>query len=444
MSSCPRALVPLALALWLLAGLHDTVSAQPPEQPPAPVVTASVIEGSFSQPLRLTGNVEAFESTTVSAEMTGVVETILAEEGDYVTSGTPLLRLRQLPLLLDLQVREAEALEELEALRELEAGTRAEDLAVAQASVEEARANEEIARDELDRSEKLFADGSISQAAYDGARSAHVSAVAARKVAEAEYERALEGPRKETIAAQRAIAAARSGDASLARDILERSTFRAPYPGVVTARHVSPGSWVAPGTPLVNIDYIDTVKIRVNVPESYFNRVSLGDFIDVTFDAVPKTTFTGQVIQRIPRADPRTRSFPVFLEVVNTNREIGIGMLARLTIDRSAEGERSVVVPKDALVSSLPKPVVYKVRMENGEAVAESVEVETGRFFGEAVEIFGELRAGEQVVVRGNERLQPGQKLEINTFVTNPEMADTVDPSRFFREDREIPGVGGN
>ena len=42
-----------------------------------------------------------------------------------------------------------------------------------------------------------------------------------------------------------------------------------------------------------------------------------------------------------------------------------------------------------------------------------------GRYFGEAVEVFGDLRAGDRVVVRGNERLRPGQPLVLDRFLTN-------------------------
>jgi multidrug efflux pump subunit AcrA (membrane-fusion protein) len=81
-------------------------------------------------------------------------------------------------------------------------------------------------------------------------------------------------------------------------------------------------------------------------------------------------------------------------------------------------GEKSVIVPRDALVPRGSKQILFRVQHKGEEPIAEMVEVTPGRYFGEAVEVFGDLRAGDRVVVRGNERLRPGQRLVMDQFQT--------------------------
>jgi multidrug efflux pump subunit AcrA (membrane-fusion protein) len=94
-------------------------------------------------------------------------------------------------------------------------------------------------------------------------------------------------------------------------------------------------------------------------------------------------------------------------------------MLARVNLKTPHEGQASVIVPRDALVPRGSKQILFRVQEQAGQAIAELIEVQSGRYFGEAVEVFGDLRAGDRVVVRGNERLRPGQPLVMDQFRTN-------------------------
>jgi len=87
-------------ATLLVAALFSGGAAQPPDMPPVPVTTGIVEEGAYSQPIRLTGSVEPFAQTAIGVEEDGVVDRLFVEAGDFVTSGAPLLQMRQLPLRL--------------------------------------------------------------------------------------------------------------------------------------------------------------------------------------------------------------------------------------------------------------------------------------------------------------------------------------------------------
>jgi multidrug efflux pump subunit AcrA (membrane-fusion protein) len=404
--------------------------------PPAPVTTAMVEEGSIRQRVPLTATVEPLHRTVLALESEGVVDELFVDVGDYVTTGTVLLRLRQLPLELSLLRAQAYAARQRARWDELRAGIRAEDVAIRKATLDEKELNLTIAERDLKRFELLLATGSASQSDFDQRKERYTVALAERDAARAAFERDAAGYRPEEIAAAEADYRVAEAEAKLAADRLERSTLRAPFAGTITARHIGPGAWVAAGAAVLDLDYIDEVKLVMNVPEIYFDNVRLGQVLNTTLEAIPQEIFRAKVFQRVYRADGRTRALPVALRLDNPGLSLAPGMLARVQFDSiTNDGEKSLLVPKDALVPAGPNPIVYRVgRDDKGAPIAERVEVTTGRFFGQAVEVFGNLRPRDQVVVRGNERLRPGQALVLNQFITNPDAADVIDPSNFFRE----------
>jgi RND family efflux transporter MFP subunit len=408
----------LVTALTLVSLLAHA-QPKPPGAPPAPVTTAQVEEGAFTTPVRLTGTVEALASTTLSSEVEGYVAELQVEEGDRVRQGQAVAQIRALPYRLTLERAKAMARVDREHLRELQTGTRREDLEVAKANLAKAKVTANMARKNHTRSVTLQERKIVSDEAFDQAYERLEEGQAEVSVRQAVYERAVAGARQEEIAAAEARAAASQADAALARDRLERTTIRAPFDGVITLKHAEVGTWVAVGDKLFDLEKNDKVRVRVDIPEAFYNTIPLGSEVSMTFDSVPNATFVGTVTQKIPHARGRSRAFPVKVELDNPEAQLATGMLARVDLQTPHEGQTSVVVPRDALVPRGPKQILFRVQEKEGQPMAELVEVKPGRYFGEAVEVFGDLRAGDRVVVRGNERLRPGQPLVMDQFRTN-------------------------
>jgi membrane fusion protein (multidrug efflux system) len=386
--------------------------------PPAPVTTARVEEGAFTEPVRLTGTVEALASTTLSSEVAGYVAEVNVDAGDTVRQGQVLAQIRALPHQLAMQRAKAMARVDREHLRELKAGTRREDLEVAKANLAKAKVTVDMARKRHTRSVSLQRQQIVSDEEFEQAYERLEESQAEVAVRQAIYERALVGPREEEIAAAEARAAASQADAALAQDRLERSAIRAPFDGVITNKHTEVGAWVAVGDDLFNLEQNQHVRVRVDIPETFYHTIPLGSEVSMTFDSVPNATFVGKVTQKIPRAQGRSRAFPVKVELDNPEGQLATGMLARVHLQTPHAGQTSVIVPRDALVPRGSKQILFRVQEKEGQAIAELIEVKSGRYFGEAVEVFGNLRAGDRVVVRGNERLRPGQTLVMDQFRT--------------------------
>jgi membrane fusion protein, multidrug efflux system len=205
---------------------------------------------------------------------------------------------------------------------------------------------------------------------------------------------------------ERAEATARGTQASL--DLLQlrlqRTTVRAPFSGVAGRRLVSLGDYVTSQSRLISLQTYDPQRAVFQVPERYAEQVRDGQRVQFAVAALPGKTFTGVVDFVDPVVQLPGRTVLVKARVPNPRRELQAGMFieARLA---TATRPNAVVVPEDAVVSSLNERVVWVVGPENKvERRAVTIGVRRAGF----VEITDGVKGGERVVVGGAERLQPG------------------------------------
>jgi multidrug efflux pump subunit AcrA (membrane-fusion protein) len=112
------------------------------------------------------------------------------------------------------------------------------------------------------------------------------------------------------------------------------------------------------------------------------------------------------VVSIIPQAT-ESRTFPVVVEVPNPDAVIKSGAFARVTLT-VGEQQNVLLVPKDAIVTQGPRQIVYAVH----EGKASPVPVQRTTFHDGFAVVTGQLEPGQQVVIRGNERLRPGQPVQ--------------------------------
>ena len=345
-------LLPAAAVVWL--GAH-ALAQGPGGATASPVRYTEAREYAVRRALTLPGTVEARTQSLVASDIAGAVVELAAREGDVVGQGQPLARLRTTTLELR---RDA-----------------------AQAQLKEAQARLKLAERNLDRARELLEAKVISRQQYD----------------DAFYESNAWQGRVEQLTA----------DIARISDDIERSTIRAPFAGTVTAERTQVGEWLAVGDPVVELVSLGILEIRVEVPEQYFRNLNPGAKATVTFESLPGMNVTGQVSAIVPRADPAARTFPLKVRLENREGRIGVGMLAQVSF-AAGESFRATVVPKDAVIRRGPEQFVY---LMNGDNTVSLVKVETGEGVGAWVEVRGDVRAGQKVVTRGNERLFPGQKV---------------------------------
>lgn len=345
----------LLIGLMLAGGVGEALAQGPGGMPPSPVRYAEAERHELRSEAILPGTVAARTSSLVASEVAGLVVGLGAREGDTVRRGQVIVRLRR----QNLELRLAEARGELR----------------------EAEARLDLAERSLKRFRGLADSGVVSQQQLDDAVS-------------------------EAAAWQGRVEAIRAEIARL-EDDLDRATIKAPFSGAVVAEHVDVGEWVGIGDPVVEMVSLDDLEVVSSVPEQYFAAIERGDRVRVTFEAVPYLELEGTVSAVVPRADAQARTFPVKVRIANPDLQLGVGMLARIAfpVGRPAE---ATIVPKDAVVGGRGEQAVFVIRDDD---TVERLPVRGGTASGLWVAVEGAVEPGDRVVVRGNERLQPGQKV---------------------------------
>jgi HlyD family secretion protein len=252
-------------------------------------------DGDDADALVASGTVEATDAD-LGFQAPGRVLTISAREGDAVAAGSELARLdtRELEAVLaaaNAQVEAAEA-----RLAELERGARAQEIASAEAAVRSAQQRaDETARD-AERARTLFAGGAVSRQALDRAQTALDVAIAASDQSREQLALLVEGPRTETIRAQRATVAQARANVERAEATLTNAIVTAPFAGVVTVRHREPGEAVTPGAAVLTLLDPRDRWVRIYIREDQIGLVRLGMSAEIVSDTYPDRVYEGEVV----------------------------------------------------------------------------------------------------------------------------------------------------
>ncbi len=360
------------------------------------------------------GTVVPSRTSTVGTEVEGLVVAYLVHEGERVEEGQPLCRLRTRALELDLAVAQALLLQRKQELLELENGARPEERAQAQARLGQAKADLELSRWKEERTRALFEKGSVTE---DEVKETSLAAARGEEKVREEEEgvRLVEaGPRAERKEQARAGVAAQQAAVDRLDEDLKRHTILAPFAGYVVREHTEVGQWLGKGSPVVEIAALDEADILVPVLEDYVGGVRLGAKAAVTVGALPGVAFDGRVAHIVPSGDARARTFPVKVRVANAPEggsvRLKAGMFARVVL-AVGEPADTLLVPKDALVLGGPSPMVYVVG--EADSTVRPVPVEAGLAEDGWIAVTGPVAEGQKVVVRGNERLRPGQQVTV-------------------------------
>ena len=189
---------------------------------------------------------------------------------------------------------------------------------------------------------------------------------------------------------------------------VENLLVRAPFSGHIVRTSTEVGEWVGRGGEIAQVISIDTVRVIVEVPEHHVPQLALGDTAAIVVDALGGDPVHGLVTVISAEGYAASRTFPVVVEAANPAGRMRSNMSARVRF-RIAQATASLLVHKDALVSSPRGQVVYLAR--DGKALGRPVEA--GLAHQGYVAVTGDLAPGDLAVVRGNERLRDGQAVRI-------------------------------
>lgn len=188
--------------------------------------------------------------------------------------------------------------------------------------------------------------------------------------------------------------------------LVNKGNLISPMNGVVTTVDVNPGQVFAANTTLLTIMDESTVIVHVKVPLSNFASVHLGQVAIVTPSALPDVNAQGVVKAIIPQADPQTDTFEVWVEVVNSTKNLLPGMSAFVRIQGA---NQAFVLPRVAVLNVDHAPIVFVVRNQHAYVHAVRVVGHSAK----AVFVGAGIAKGDKVVLVGAHVLHDGQAVHV-------------------------------
>jgi RND family efflux transporter MFP subunit len=319
--------------------------------PPAPVEVAEAEALSMAATVLAPGTVYSRNDATVAAEVAGTLRTV-AEVGDRVEAGQLIAAIDDSDLQLQLRYGDA-------TIRRLEASLK-------------------YLNNQLERQRQLASQNIAARNELDETESQRD--MTAQELVQARIER------------------------EQTELLIDKSHVRAPFSGRIVARHRDAGEYLAVGGELVRLVDTDNVEVRAQAPMSVAGYLREGTGV-VVHDRDRRVPATIRTV--IPIGDERSRMIEVRIDLAEPDWVIGAAV--RVAVPE-AEPVPVVAVPRDALILRQNATYVFRVNADN---TAEQVVVSTGIGDGTMIEVKGELAAGDRVVVRGGERLRPGQTVAV-------------------------------
>lgn len=339
------------LSLGSLACDDSTSKSATPKmaQPPSPVSVETIKQEPFFEKRSFFGQVRAVSDANLGAAESGRVKVVHVVEGAMVKKGQVLVELDD--QLARVQLNEAIA------------------------SRDQTDSRSEQAKFELERYGKLREEKVVSELE------------ASRKVSEAQT-----------------LKAVAEGDAArVAREaeMLRRHRIIAPFDGTITERRVDAGDWLGAGQMALQIVTSGHVEVEVRAPASVLDALQSIKEVAIVYG---KRRVPARVDSAVDALDPETRT--ALLRVTPLEEAPGLRVGAGVYVDISVSVAEGLNLPRDAVVYGVAQPRVFL--MEEGKA--ESVNIEILAASADRVLAKGEgLQVGQRIIVRGNERLRPGQ-----------------------------------
>lgn len=223
----------------------------------------------------------------------------------------------------------------------------------------------------------------------------------------------------------------------------------APFDGITGIRTVNPGDYLKDGSDIVNIEDIDVVYVDFRLPERYQTRVKSGQKAAVDLDALPGQRFEAVILAIDPLIDANGRSVSVRGCIDNRRLQLRPGMFARVTAQFGVR-EDALVVPEEAIVPQGARQFVIRLEegADKGAWVSRRVEVKVGIRRPGRVEVVEGLKAGDTVVVAGQQRLQrdgtPVQAVELERPGAAAARTSSAGAAKPATARQAAPGPGGN
>jgi RND family efflux transporter MFP subunit len=356
------------------------------------VTAETVREETVRRTVEVVGTLAAVDQVTISSEADGKVSRILADLGDRVKAGQPLVQIDREKQQYNLDQQKAS----LDRALAQYGAPDPQHLPEVEKTPDVQKANADLvqAKQMFDRASELFKRTLVPQQTLDDAATTLQSK-------RASYDLALQNAKNLRASIQASEAAMKLADRQL-RD----TEIRAPFDGYVEKRFVNLGELVKTQMPVMSVVRVDPLKVVAEIPEKMAPWIHDGQPVELHVDAYPDRTFTGKVSRISPAVSTSTRAFPFEALVPNTDAVLKPGTFARVHIE-SGRVDKVLSLPYTALQYRYG---VNRVFVIAGDTLA-ARELKVGDRVGDRIEIIEGVKSGERVAVNDVDKLVDGMKV---------------------------------
>jgi membrane fusion protein, multidrug efflux system len=335
-------LLSVALFLFTLSSCGNRKT-EKAEEKKLPLVKTTVVKGEyFEENYHIVGTVKPFESAKLSSEEGGLITYLSKDKGSRVSRGEVIVKLKK---------------------------------DVDEATYNQAVSQYELAKENFERTEKLFNDGVATEQQFTNAK--------------LQMEIALKST-------------------DLYRTRLSKGYIISPISGIVDAKLMNKGEMTSPGVPIVSIVNVSKVKISCGVPERYLTQVTKGQTVNVTFNVLPEEEFEAKINYVSPTIDPQSRTFEVELVIDNKNGKLKPEMSANI-IFTNLKVDNAVVLPQEYVVDNGEEKFVFILE---GDIAKKKILTLGGRS-DNTVLVEDGLNIGETLINVGFYGLNDGDKVKV-------------------------------
>ena len=189
-----------------------------------------------------------------------------------------------------------------------------------------------------------------------------------------------------------------------AEERLRRTNLTAPFDGVISERLLQTGEWANDGDTIVRFVSSSNLEIQTHIPATALQFVTIGTLLKYNYG---KSVGEGKVRAIVPVGGDVSRLYEIRVDTSNEN--LSAGNLLRIAIP-TAHARETILVPRDALILRREGTYIFRI---NSESIAERINIDIGIAENDLIEIIGNIQAGDKVVTRGGENLQPGMQVTI-------------------------------
>jgi RND family efflux transporter MFP subunit len=324
------------------------------------VKTASPKSGAAGQTLSLPGTLQGYVQSPIAARASGYLRRWHADIGSRVNKG--------------------------DLLAEIDSPEIDQQLSQANAARDQAAASLNLANSTMERWEALRKKDAVSQQELDERRSASAQARANLAAAQANVERL--------------------------RQLQGFKRVVAPFSGVITRRNVDVGDLIdaggGAGRTMFVLSQTDPLRVYVNVPQTYAQKVKTGQQVKVSQSELAGQTFTGEVARTAAAIDTATRTMQVEITLPNRNGALMPG--AYVQVQLPLEASETLTIPTNAL---MVRGEGMRVAVLDAEKRVRLRTIRIGRNYGESVEVLEGVTRADEVVLNPPDSLAEGDQVAV-------------------------------